>query len=86
MLSVFFYFIFTGNSATIEDLTLPASGSLRRAANDILLDILYYTSSRHCQLIVDHLTDTLNRTVETFLSRHPNFTKVQTQTKKKATE
>lgn len=63
----------TGLDKQLEQITLGSIPKLRQFTNDSLMDILFYTSSRYSQLIVNTVAREITRLRELFLSRNPNF-------------
>ncbi|KAK4470747.1 hypothetical protein MN116_005644 [Schistosoma mekongi] len=63
----------TGLDKQLEQITLGSIPKLRQFTNDSLMDILFYTSSKYSQLIVNTVAREIKRLRELFLSRNPNF-------------
>lgn len=64
----------TGLDKQLEQITLGSIPKLRQFTNDSLMDILFYTSSKYSQLIVNTVAREITRLRELFISRNPNFT------------
>ncbi|TNN21087.1 SEC23-interacting protein isoform 2 [Schistosoma japonicum] len=63
----------TGLDKQLEQITLGSIPKLRQFTNDSLMDILFYTSSKYSQIIVNTVAREIKRLRELFLSRNPNF-------------
>ncbi|XP_074642043.1 triacylglycerol hydrolase DDHD2-like isoform X2 [Tubulanus polymorphus] len=64
----------TGIDRRLKQITLKSIPKLRDFTNDTLLDILFYTSPKYCQTILDTVTSEINRLYDQFLQRNPSFT------------
>ncbi|OON18083.1 DDHD domain protein, partial [Opisthorchis viverrini] len=64
----------TGVDEQLSQITLRSIPKLRQFTNGTLTDILFYTSSRYCQVIVDAVAKDICRFRELFLARNPNYT------------
>ncbi|CAG0889001.1 unnamed protein product [Cyprideis torosa] len=63
-----------GADEKMKRITLPSVPLMRTMLNETLLDILYYTSPKYCQRIIDRVGSEMNRCYSLFLERHPDFT------------
>ncbi|CAH8518523.1 unnamed protein product [Dicrocoelium dendriticum] len=63
----------TGVDSQLNQITLRSIPKLRQFTNGTLMDILFYTSSRYCQVIVDTVAKEMCRLRNLFLSRNPNY-------------
>lgn len=66
-----------GVDRRLKSITLPSISKLRHYTNDTILDVLFYTSPKYCQMIAEAVTSELNRLLSLFLSRNPNFDKTK---------
>merc|ERR1719186_1670428 len=62
-----------GTDAAISPLTLPSLPMLRTFTNSTILDVLYYASPVHCQIIQDTTANEINRLHKLFRERNPGF-------------
>lgn len=58
---------------TIKCITPPGIDFLRRLSNHTVLDVLYFTSPRYCQSIIQSFTTQVNETYAQFCRLHPRF-------------
>nr|CAH8855341.1 unnamed protein product [Trichobilharzia regenti] len=63
----------TGLDKQLEQITLGSIPKLRQFTNDTLMDILFYTSSKYSQLIVNTVAREITRLRNLFLLRNPKF-------------
>jgi len=63
----------TMDEDTIRRITPPGIDFLRRLSNHTVLDVLYFTSPRYCQSIIDSMTAQINATYAQFCELHPHF-------------
>eukprot|EP01134_Creolimax_fragrantissima_P001729 CFRG1729T1 len=63
----------TGVDVKIDALTLDSIKMLRQFVNGTVLDMLYFTSPRYCQTMVDTVTREINRVYHLFKRRNPTF-------------
>merc|ERR1719354_1299525 len=61
------------NEKLVESITLPEVAFLRKWANSTGLDILYYTSPRYCNQLVNSLKEKLNNVYNLFKLDNPSF-------------
>ncbi|CAH8543119.1 unnamed protein product [Heterobilharzia americana] len=64
----------TGLDKQLEQITLGSIPKLRQFTNDTLMDILFYTSSKYSQIIVNTVAREITRLRNLFLLRNPKFT------------
>jgi len=62
-----------GIDTKLTPITLKSIPKLRHFTNDTLLDVLFYTSPKYSQKIVDHVGKEVNRIYHMFQKRNPNF-------------
>eukprot|EP00903_Cladosiphon_okamuranus_P007816 g7562.t1 len=62
-----------GGGLSIWDITLPRAPTLRAFTNDTLLDILYFMSPEYHQVIVEEVTQEINRVLELFRKHTRNW-------------
>ncbi|CAL8068820.1 unnamed protein product [Calicophoron daubneyi] len=63
----------TGLDDQLGQITLRSIPKLRQFINGTLMDILFYTSSKYCQVIVDRVAGEICRLRNLFLSRNPGY-------------
>lgn len=63
----------TLDAGTVDAITPLGIEQVRGMQNSVLLDVLYFTSPRYCQELVDSLTHELNRVHALFMARNPGF-------------
>ncbi|KAA3671965.1 uncharacterized protein DEA37_0004018 [Paragonimus westermani] len=63
----------TGVDSQLNQITLRSIPKLRQFTNGTLMDILFYTSSKYCQVIVDTVAKDIRRLRDLFLSRNPDY-------------
>ncbi|KAF7232377.1 hypothetical protein EG68_08321 [Paragonimus skrjabini miyazakii] len=63
----------TGVDSQLNQITLRSIPKLRQFTNGTLMDILFYTSSKYCQVIVDTVAKDICRLRDLFLSRNPGY-------------
>uniref|UniRef100_A0A1I8H412 DDHD domain-containing protein n=1 Tax=Macrostomum lignano TaxID=282301 RepID=A0A1I8H412_9PLAT len=63
----------TGLDAQLQRISLQSIPKLRRFANDTLTDVLFYSSPRYMQTIVDTVGKEMNRLRRLFLTRNPDY-------------
>lgn len=63
----------SGVDRDIRRLTLPSIQRLRQFTNEVLLDILFYSSPVYCQTIAETIGSEINSLHRLFLSRTPGF-------------
>ncbi|EDQ93114.1 uncharacterized protein MONBRDRAFT_22541 [Monosiga brevicollis MX1] len=61
------------DGGTIDAITPPGVEVARRFLNNGALDVLYFTSPKFCQEIMDSVTDKLNAVYAEYTRRHPDF-------------
>ncbi|VDP77522.1 unnamed protein product [Echinostoma caproni] len=64
----------TGIDEQLSQISLRSIPKLRQFTNGTLMDILFYTSSKYCQVIVDTVATEMCRLRKLFLARNPEFT------------
>ncbi|KAK9509364.1 hypothetical protein O3M35_006699 [Rhynocoris fuscipes] len=57
----------------LSDITLPSIPKAREFTNDVLLDILFYTSPVFCERIVQAVGAEINRVYNLYMARNPGF-------------
>ncbi|XP_073996179.1 uncharacterized protein isoform X2 [Rhodnius prolixus] len=57
----------------LSDITLPSIPKAREFTNDVLLDILFYTSPVFCERIVQAVGAEINRVYNLYMTRNPGF-------------
>ncbi|XP_030239611.1 uncharacterized protein LOC115562352 isoform X2 [Drosophila navojoa] len=62
-----------GIDEKLRSITLESIPRLRNFTNDTLLDVLFYTSPKYCQKIMNTVADALNETYLKYRMRHPEF-------------
>ncbi|ALC40157.1 CG8552 [Drosophila busckii] len=62
-----------GIDEKLKSITLESIPRLRNFTNDTLLDVLFYTSPKYCQKIMNTVADALNETYLKYRMRHPEF-------------
>ncbi|XP_023031194.1 uncharacterized protein LOC6641580 isoform X2 [Drosophila willistoni] len=62
-----------GIDEKLKSITLESIPRLRNFTNDTLLDVLFYTSPKYCQKIMNTVADALNDVYLKYRSRHPEF-------------
>ena len=63
------------NHETVGDITPPGLDLVRAVLNNVALDVLYFTSPRYSQEIIDTVTDKMNAVYVEFVRRNPEFTR-----------
>lgn len=63
----------SGIDEKLKAITLESIPKLRAFTNDTLLDILFYTSPRFCQQIMDTVAGSINSLYQKFCQRNPSF-------------
>ncbi|TPP62421.1 SEC23-interacting protein, partial [Fasciola gigantica] len=63
----------TGIDDQLNQISLRSIPKLRQFTNGTLMDILFYTSSKYCQVIIDTVATEMCRLRKLFLDRNPNF-------------
>lgn len=63
----------TGIDDQLNQISLRSIPKLRQFTNGTLMDILFYTSSKYCQVIIDTVATEMCRLRRLFLDRNPNF-------------
>uniref|UniRef100_A0A5K3EY82 DDHD domain-containing protein n=1 Tax=Mesocestoides corti TaxID=53468 RepID=A0A5K3EY82_MESCO len=64
----------TGINNQLKRVTLRSIPKLRNYTNGTLTDILFYTSPKYCQHIIDTVASTIKHLRQLFLRRNPDFT------------
>lgn len=62
-----------GIDEKLKSITLESIPRLRNFTNDTLLDVLFYTSPKYCQKIMNTVADALNDVYLKYRMRHPEF-------------
>nr|XP_036669360.1 uncharacterized protein LOC108014560 isoform X3 [Drosophila suzukii] len=62
-----------GIDEKLKSITLESIPRLRNFTNDTLLDVLFYTSPKYCQKIMNTVADELNDVYIKYRMRHPEF-------------
>ncbi|EDV31730.2 uncharacterized protein Dana_GF14409, isoform D [Drosophila ananassae] len=62
-----------GIDEKLKSITLESIPRLRNFTNDTLLDVLFYTSPKYCQKIMNTVADALNEVYLKYRMRHPEF-------------
>ncbi|XP_033249757.1 proline-rich protein 36 isoform X2 [Drosophila miranda] len=62
-----------GIDEKLKSITLESIPRLRNFTNDTLLDVLFYTSPKYCQKIMNTVADALNEVYLKYRFRHPEF-------------
>ncbi|XP_017047782.1 uncharacterized protein LOC108092646 isoform X2 [Drosophila ficusphila] len=62
-----------GIDEKLKSITLESIPRLRNFTNDTLLDVLFYTSPKYCQKIMNTVADELNDVYLKYRMRHPEF-------------
>ncbi|XP_034471761.1 nascent polypeptide-associated complex subunit alpha, muscle-specific form isoform X2 [Drosophila innubila] len=62
-----------GIDEKLKSITLESIPRLRHFTNDTLLDVLFYTSPKYCQKIMNTVADALNEVYLKYRMRHPEF-------------
>ncbi|XP_037707909.1 nascent polypeptide-associated complex subunit alpha, muscle-specific form isoform X2 [Drosophila subpulchrella] len=62
-----------GIDEKLKSITLESIPRLRNFTNDTLLDVLFYTSPKYCQKIMNTVADELNDVYLNYRMRHPEF-------------
>ncbi|KAL5112628.1 Phospholipase DDHD2 [Taenia crassiceps] len=63
----------TGLNNRLKRVTLRSIPKMRSYTNETLTDILFYTSPKYCQHIIDTVASTINHLRQLFLQRNPDF-------------
>jgi hypothetical protein len=63
----------TLNHETVGDITPAGLDMVRGVLNNVALDVLYFTSPRYSQEIIDTVTDKMNAVYNEFVRRNPDF-------------
>lgn len=63
----------TLNHETVGDITPAGLDIVRGVLNNVALDVLYFTSPRYSQEIIDTVTDKMNAVYNEFVRRNPDF-------------
>lgn len=63
----------SGIDAKLKAITLESIPKIRSLANETILDVLFYTSPKFCQHIIDIVAGSLNKLYTLFCQRNPAF-------------
>lgn len=63
----------TGINNRLKRVTLRSIPKMRSYTNETLTDILFYTSPKYCQHIIDTVAATIKHLRQLFLQRNPDF-------------
>lgn len=63
----------SGIDAKLKKITLESIPKIRQLANETILDVLFYTSPKFCQHIIDIVSGSLNKLYTLFCQRNPEF-------------
>ncbi|XP_036341183.1 flocculation protein FLO11-like [Rhagoletis pomonella] len=62
-----------GIDEKLRSITLESIPKLRNFTNDTLLDVLFYTSPKYCQKIMNTVAASMNEVYNKYRERHPEF-------------
>lgn len=63
----------SGIDAKLKAITLESIPKIRSLANETILDVLFYTSPKFCQHIIEIVSGSLNKLYTLFCQRNPQF-------------
>lgn len=63
----------SGIDAKLKAITLESIPKIRSLTNETILDVLFYTSPKFCQHIIDIVSGSLNKMYTLFCQRNPEF-------------